>query len=242
MTQALAHLSRKSPRTGTIALVALVLCLASGCDSPGGGSLGRWAHRRVDRPMAPGFSPHNVYRGGEALPADVRRVALLPLTTARGDQGFPEGRAALEPILERELGRPLAFEVVTVSREQLRIWTGRSDWHAEDILPQDLLPKIRDRYGCQAVVFAELTRFDPYGPIRIGWRFKLVDARKTEVYWAADELFDGGVPSVASAARRYAQDYQEQGSPVSSSETILSSPSRFGEYSLNALFATLPGH
>ncbi|HAM70664.1 MAG TPA: hypothetical protein DCM86_03365 [Verrucomicrobiales bacterium] len=223
-------------------LLLLLIPGLPGCSTRAESSVDRWVGRKLDRPVGAGYSPRNVYRAGEALPADLRRVALLPLVTARPDGGMPEGQVALEPVVERELEKRLAFEVVRISRDQVRLWTGRSDWHAEEALPPELLNRIRESYGCQGVIFAQLTEFHPYGPVQIGWRLRLVDSRKAEVYWAVDEVFDAGVPAVANAARRYAQDFQRDASPVPDSEFVLSSPRRFGEYSLHALFATLPGH
>jgi len=61
------------------------------------------------------------------------------------------------------------------------------------------------------------------------------------ILWSADEVFDAGDVGVANAARAYYSQHLRNEAPLSDSSTVLGSPSRFGQYTLNALFATLPG-
>ncbi len=223
-------------------LISLVGFLA-GCSTNAGSASdlsNRWLREKMDRPIGVGFTPQNVFRSAETLPADIRRVALLPLSIPRPDAQFSEGRDVLAPILERQFNKRQAFEIIRISSDQLRRWTGRPVWNAEEPLPPELLIRLREQYGCQAVIFSQLTQFHPYGPVQIGWSLKLVDTRRAEIYWAVDEVFDAGVPAVANSARRFAQDDQNDGSPLPDSSFVLSSPRRFGEYSLHAVLATLP--
>ena len=134
----------------------------------------------------------------------------------------------------------MAFEVVTVSPELLRRWTGKSRWRADEILPEELLSKIREHYACQGVIFAQLTQFHSYGPMEIGWKMQLVDSRRAEVFWAVDEVFNAGNAGVANAARRHAQDHQDEAYATADSQLVLQSPRRFGQFTLSAIFATLP--
>lgn len=230
-------------------VLGIVLLLAagflSGCSTSTGSPSdlsNRWLREKMDRPLGAGYTPQNVYRSVETLPADVRRVAVLPLAIPRSDTQFSEGRDLLSPILESQFSKRQAFEIVRITSDQLRRWTGKTVWKAEEPLPPDLLNRLREQYGCQAVIFAQLTQFHPYGPVQIGWSLKLVDSRRAEIYWAVDELFDAGIPAVANSARRFALDSQNEGSPLPDSSFVLNSPSRFGEYSLNALLATMPAH
>ena len=200
----------------------------------------RWIQRKLDRPVGPGFKPSNVYRSASTLPADVRRVALLPMSTAHRDSAYASGLDSLEPILSRELGKRGNFEVVKVSPEFLRRWAGKTAVKAEDPLPADLLNRIRETYACQAVIFAQLTQFQAFAPVQIGWNLRMVDSQHAETFWAADEVFDAGVPAVANAARRFAQDHQQEALGVTDGTLMLSSPRGFGQYTLHALFATLP--
>lgn len=216
-------------------------CLPLSADAEGF-FLTRWLKSKWEKPVSRSFSPANIYRSKETLPADMRRVAILPIVSS--SSSISDSDAALDSnseILARELGASHAFEVVQVSPDKLRRWSGRVQWKADEPFPLELMAKLREQYSCQAVLFAEMTHFHAYGPLQVGWRLKLVETRRGEIVWAADELFDSGVPEVATAAKRFAQASQNQSDSTNSGENfILSSPRRFIQYSLHALFATLP--
>ncbi|MBM3847903.1 MAG: hypothetical protein FJ405_16660 [Verrucomicrobia bacterium] len=200
----------------------------------------QWLKRSFDRPAGPGFTPSNVFRSGPGLPPDVRRVVVMPLVVPPGSELFRSAQQTLEPLIDRELMRSRRFEVVTVSPLDLKRWTGRSHWRADEELPPELFDKLQEQYACQAVVFAQLTQFQAYAPLEIGWRFRMVDSRGQEVFWAADEIFNAGEKRVATAARRHVQDQQNEGHLWTDSSFALHSPWRFGQYTLHALFETLP--
>jgi hypothetical protein len=161
--------------------------------------------------------------------------------------------AGLETVLYAELEKSGRFEVIPVSGEQLREWTGQASWRADEQLPLNFLERLRDGTGCDAVMFSQLIRYQPYEPLAVGWKFALVEKRETvldataapksavpEILWSADEVFDAGDVGVANAARAYYSQHLRNEAPLSDPATVLGSPSRFGQYTLNALFATLP--
>jgi hypothetical protein len=74
----------------------------------------------------------------------------------------------------------------------------------------------------------------------VGWRLKLVDAAEPRVIWAVDEVFDARVPSVAAAARRYANGHPDAAPSLANDRAVLQSPRRFARYTANAVVATLP--
>ncbi len=204
--------------------------------------------------LGPRYKPTNIYRRSEFLPPQIRRVAVLPLTTPASSALLSAGVADLETVLYAELEKSGRFEVIPVSAEQLREWTGQSSWRADEQLPLNLLERLREGTGCDAVLFCQLIRYQPYEPLAIGWKFTLVDKGATakdsaasprdaglQILWSADEVFDGGDVGVANAARAYYSQHLRNEAPLSDSSTVLGSPSRFGQYTLNALFATLPG-
>lgn len=199
-----------------------------------------WVQRRFERPMGPGFTPSNVYKGTDSLPADLRRVAVLPLAVNGASAQMTHAQEALANAVGDALSRKLSFEVVTISPETLKRVTGKSEWRANESVPKALFDFLREQKDCQGVVFAELTQFQAYGALQIGWRLRLVDSREAGIYWAADQVFDAGVTSVANAARRFAQDHDTAPGQPADSHLILASPSRFGAYTLAALFSTLP--
>jgi hypothetical protein len=204
--------------------------------------------------IGPRYKPANIYRQGDVLPPQIRRVAVLPLTTPTPSASLAAGVEGLETILYAELEKSGRFEVIPVSAEQLREWTGRSGWRADEQLPLDFLERLREGTGCDAVLFCQLIRYQPYEPLAIGWKFSLVEKGETakdlttssrdpglRILWSADEVFDAGDVGVANAARAYYSQHLRNEAPLSDSSTVLGSPSRFGQYTLNALFATLPG-
>lgn len=193
-----------------------------------------------DRVWGPGYEPLNIYTKDHTLPPQLRRLAVLPLTTVGESTELEFGRASLEAVLQAELGRANQFELVPVTREQLQRWTGRSSWTGEEKLPRDFFEKLRANAGVDGVLLSRLTQYRAYEPLAIGWRIKLLDVQDPQVLWAVDEVFDARQPEVANSARRYAQAHPEPVPPVGDSRSALMSPRRFAQYTASALFQTLP--
>ena len=184
--------------------------------------------------------PDKVYRLSPHLPADVRRVAVLPISVERGDWQADAGRAQLEIVLQEELGRVKRFELVMVTPEQLQLWTGQPAWQAEEKLPAAFLGKLREKLDCDGVLFSHLRPYHAYQPIVVGWNLKLVDIRRREILWSADEVFDAGQPPVASQARQFENGGGWRTWFSTDSGSILLSPRQFSQFTLNTLLATLP--
>jgi hypothetical protein len=186
------------------------------------------------------FKPDNVFVYPPKLSLDFQRVAVLPLaaTSNRGD--LADGCDALTPVLWEQLVKSKRFEVVAVAADKLRSRTGRSAWTGNEVLPPDFLTFLRREYGCDGVLFAELTTFNAYAPLAVGWRFKLVDARTGQIIWAADELFDAARPTIASAACHFEKRQESAGLATEDGWVVLNSPRRFGRYAAAAVLDTLP--
>jgi hypothetical protein len=206
-------------------------CLLSGCKSV------IFNHDAVVGPL---YKPSNVYRASVTMPPTVRRVALLPLVCDGSEATIEEGRAALQDVLVAELNKTKAFEVIPLSAVQLVSLTGKNRWGSDEVLPQGLIKTIKESVACDAILFPKLTQFRPYLPIAIGWNLKLVECKDGRILWSTDETFDSGDGAVANAARQYYHDHLNQPEPLSDSRSILSSPRRFGQYTLQSLFSTLP--
>ncbi len=188
----------------------------------------------------PAYQPQNVHQFESHLSVRIRRLAVLPLTTDEQQPDADTGQAMLQPVLRDELGRTGRFELVFVTREQLRQWTGRPEWAATDKLLPDFFTVLREELSCDAVLFCRLTRFQAYPPLAVGWQLKLVDARKMRTLWAVDEMFDAGDPAVVTGARRFQQKQPPVSAALADSRSILSSPRRFGRYTASLTLATLP--
>ena len=221
---------RVHPITRLIQLLptaAMVAVLGSGCAAGG--------PARTDKSGV----PRNVYAESGRIPAGVKRVAVLPLAIAENQAALEEGRNALQPILLTELLASARFEFVPVTPEQSRSWTGHAQWLTSDALPRELLDKVRTGTGAEAILFVQLTRYQPYPPVALGWRLQLLSAEPPRVLWAVDELFDAGDPPVAEAAREYYRAHWGN-QPAADPGTILASPRRFGQYTAAAMVKTLP--
>jgi hypothetical protein len=187
------------------------------------------------------YVPANVHSRDPLLPNTLRRVAVLPVTTASDQAELQAGAEALEPILWTELNKLKRFEVQPITPAQLVSWTGRPAWRAQERLPSGLLDKARMELGCDALLFVELTTYRAYPPLAVGWNLRLVDGGTSPVLWAGEEIFDAGVPAVVNGARRYQQQQATDSKPLADSMGILNSPRRFGQYTLHTLLGTMPG-
>lgn len=188
------------------------------------------------------YRPSNFYVNPKfrVLGTDLKRVAVLPITTASSTETFMDGAQLLQPLVSAELEKTKRFDLVLISPEQLRLWTGQLTWRDDEVLPPDFFNRLREGCGCDAVFFTQMTRYSPYQPVAIGWKLSLIAAKGGEIVWKADEIFDAGDTIVANAARHYSGEHVHIEGPADDPAAILGSPSRFGQYSLSSLLATLP--
>ena len=212
---------------GFVLWVAFLTLLCSGC-----------LFRKSSAAKTPSFRPSNVYRAGQKLPAEIRRVAVLPVSIEYGDWQAEESLKQLEPVLHTELGKRKRFELIMVAPEQLRQWTGKGCWSAEEKLPIDLFERLQEALGCDATLFSQLRPYHAYKPLVVGWNFKLVGAKNKSILWSADEVFDASEQTVANAAEDY---YKGQAAgPAKDPSSVLMSPRRFSQFTLSAVLGTLP--
>jgi hypothetical protein len=187
------------------------------------------------------YEPSNLFVEEAIMPAEIKRVGVLPLTVGEGTAEMEFGRETLEPVLMAELYGSRQFEVVPVSAEKLLRITGQARWDAQARFSQDFFDNLREELGVQAILLPELTRYRPHEPLMVGWRLKLVDATEPRVLWAIDEVFDAREPSVAAAARRYSDRHPDAAGSLADDRAVLQSPRRFARYTASAVVATLPG-
>jgi hypothetical protein len=207
-----------------------VVLLAAGCESP------------ADRvAMAAPYSPSNIYLRESRLPKNLRRLAVLPIPRVDGDTAQSAGAEVLEPLLLSELRKTKTFDVDFINPTRLVSITGRSAWVPSDALPPDYFHKIARETGCDTVLFAQLTTYHAYPPLRIGWAMKIVDCEKQLTWWAVDEVFDAGNASVASGAVSYGKAEFNLPDPVIDNPGMLASPRRFGQYTISTVVGTIPG-
>ena len=213
---------------GRVACACLVL-LVAGCSTK----------PLKDPILGPSYEVRNVYRQESILPINVRRVAVLPLSFKEDTAALIAGKESLEPVLHTELGKAARFELVFVEPTQMRQWTGRERWDAYEALPPRLFQTIAEKTGADAILFSHLSEFKAYPPMVVGWRMKLV-RNDTQTIWAVAEMFDAAEEPVSNASRRYDRAQVRNNPVLEDSRSILLSPRRFGQYTLNAVVQTLP--
>lgn len=216
----------------------LYICLFTGCANTTVAKTAKW-----EVVNGPDYEVHNVHKLAPKLPASLRRVAILPLSAEPGESDPIATRQSIEPMLQSELDRLNVFEVIRVTRDQMRQMTGKAEWSAADKLPRDFMANLKEETGCDGVLFPRLTRYRPYPPMALGWSLKLVDLSDGQVWWAADEMFDTADPRVVNSARRYQithLKYTKANPLLEDSTVVLISPSRLAQYTAATLFATLP--
>ena len=226
----LSQISKKTGAQFCYCLLFAMLCLTAGCKT---------ASLR-DPVTGTGYQPKNYYRSLGNLPVNIRRVAVLPTTCDDHISDVQHGRDLLEPVITEELAKTKKFEVIVVTPEQLRVWTGRTSWRAEEPLPADFLKVLKRALECDAVLFSRVSQYRAYPPLTVGFSFKLADVQSGEFLWAADEVFDSGEPSVVNSARRYQLMREQLPASLADSRSILNSPGGFGRYAANSVFQTLP--
>ena len=186
------------------------------------------------------YQPDNVFAYPPKLALNLQRVAVLPMATETSGSDLPAGCAALGPVLWEQLIKTKKFEVVAVNPDKLRSRTGRANWTGAENLPPDFFAYLRREYGCDAVLFTELTAYRAYAPLAVGWRLKLVDTGSGQVIWSVDELFDAAKPAVNRAAQRFDNPQPMLPFVYQENWVAVNSPRRFGAYSAAALLGMLP--
>lgn len=187
--------------------------------------------RNFTQPVIPSYHQDN----GISL----RRVAVLPIDFDEDVQSTPED---LDLVFHAELTKASVFEVVPISREELRTHFGIPRISSAGVIPGDLLPRLVADYGVDGVLFTDVTHYFPYHPIAIGVRCRLVDASSGVQRWVFDHLFDSGAPQVAIAAKQFSIDQQCEQLPIATDGSgILDSPSQFGKYVAHETYRSLLG-
>ncbi|MBC8324354.1 MAG: hypothetical protein H8E27_01835 [Verrucomicrobia subdivision 3 bacterium] len=189
--------------------------------------------------MGPFHAPSNSHLVPGGLPADLLRVAVMPLMPGRGNVPAERGTPLLQTILTEELSRARLFEVVTVTSHRLHGLFNERAIYADAALPFDFLPMLAKETGCQAVLFCELTTYRAYPPIGVGWKLHLFSLEDGQLIWATDEVFDAGQTTVNNSLRRHIREHQSSSVLAATELLILNSPRELGRYSLGSIFQHL---
>lgn len=210
-------------RSAAVAILALLL---SSCMTPGPQDPVR---------VGPFYHPGN--HAGEPSLGGIRRVVVLPVWS--GNVAPSESAAALDETILTALQGENRFEAVPLTRaECLRRFRAEA-LSSSSALPHDFLATLKREFAADAVLFIDLTVYQPYSPLGLGFRSKLATIDGTRLVWTFDNLFLAEDPLVANAARHHFL-HRDRTVPADQSQAVLQSPSRFASYAASAMFATLP--
>ncbi|MDQ8180432.1 hypothetical protein [Pelagicoccus sp. SDUM812005] len=213
------------------AAAGCILALAlSGCKTANA------LNSRFDTTVGKKHKLTNVHEVEKALPAHLRRVALLPVYKGRYDH---IDMTVIEQNFVQELGKLNLFELVAVEPEKMDELFGVERFSSVEVLPTKLLSKLHEIYAIDGVMLVDITYYNAYQPVAMGVRAKLLDGHSGELVWAADETFDGANPAVSNAARKYFQTQSTTEYPLQRTQTVLHSTARFSKYVAYALFDTI---
>jgi len=193
--------------------------------------------------VGPFHKPANYHLADGRMPAEMRRVALLPLTSALNTVEHQSGRKQLQGLLQSEIVKSGLFEVVYVTESKMELLTGQPAWRMIDQLPIDFVEKLTKEYDCQGVMFSHLAVYQPYPPLSIGWRMGLVhlnqESNNGNVVWEIDEMFNAGEKAVINSARQNAIKNGLSDPELDNNFGLMNSPRRFGRYTAEAVVATM---
>jgi len=193
--------------------------------------------------IGPFHKPTNYHLAEGVMPAGMRRVALLPMTSTLNTIEHQSGRQLLQPLMQAEIAKSGLFEVVYVPATKMEQMTGRPAWRMIDELPIDFIDQLTREYDCQGVLFSHLTIYQPYPPLSIGWRMGLVhlspESNNGSVVWEIDDVFNAGQKSVINSARRNAIKNGLSDPELDAESGLLNSPRRFGRYTAESVVATM---
>lgn len=216
------------PRRRRLAPLGAAVLLLGGC-----------AHPSFIDPSRSGpfFYPLN-HTGDAVLPADLRRVVLLPIDP--GSNTTPEMAAGLDPVLAAQVQLENRFEVVPLSRDECRRRFGTESFSSVAPLPPALLPALRRDFAADGVLLVDLTAYRAYQPLLLGLRAKLVALGSVRIVWAFDNVFPADDPKVSNSARHFYLDRSPEEAPADFTLAVLQSPARFATYAAHAMWITLP--
>ncbi len=182
------------------------------------------------------FQPTNVYTMGR-LAGQITRVAVLPVYYKLDTAPF---LSFVDENFHTEISRQGRFEVRAITRKEMKYHFGKEQYNIVDDLPEDFLAKLQKEFRVDAVLLTDLTNYEPYRPLRMGVRCKLVELSSAEVFWAFDTTFNGGDRSVQLAVERFQNFLDMNVSKGHGVPGTLQSPRQFSKYVANAVYSTLP--
>lgn len=186
------------------------------------------------------FDVTNVYSTEASKLNKVARVGIMPITSRAS-----VWQGTLDAICESfcsELFKQLKFEAIKISNDELLALFGKTNFVANDIFPNHFFSSIKQSSDVDAVLFIDITHYEPYKPVAIGVKCKLISTESAKILWAVDELFDSGIPSVQTGISEYVAKNKCENTFFSFDDTFVYSPLKFSYYVAHEIFNKLPNN
>jgi hypothetical protein len=187
--------------------------------------------------IGPFFTPHN-HAGDKVLPAVIHRVLILP--AFGGSVADVDATLALDEVLLGALQKQARFEVVALTREECQRRFNRPEISSTAVLPNGFMSELGKAYGADAVLFVDVTVYQPYGSLALGFRAKLATIQEVRLVWSFDDGFSLADPAVVNSASRFSRNSGASLVPIDMTLGTFQSPRRFAAYAAEAMFETLP--
>ncbi|MCH8473709.1 MAG: hypothetical protein LAT55_00595 [Opitutales bacterium] len=205
------------------------LLFFSACTSP------RLERSVRDRPTGPEYELTNFF-AVEALPPELRRVAVLPVFTG-GNQMLDRER--FESLLSGELRRAGHFEIVVLPEQTLVDLVDRVAMAPTEPFPKELVEYLQSR-RVDGVLQVAVSEYSPYRPFVVGLSARLFTLSDGSVLWQVDELFRSSEKRTIVSARKYSLANRSSRFPENDSYAALRGPMLFSEFVLYTVVSSLP--
>jgi hypothetical protein len=182
------------------------------------------------------FIPQNLYPT-ERLPAYLSRVVVLPAYYPDPDSTLLD---FVDEVFQQELAQERIFETIILDPAYMKRTFGQSRFSSSGTLPESFLKTLETETAANAVLFTDFSSYNPYRPISLSVRSKLVDIKSGEFLWAIDETFDAGHSSIILGASIFQESSQVRALSSRTSGSVLQSPRAFSKYIASTIFSTMP--
>jgi len=164
----------------------------------------------------------------------------LVLPVHGGQVADIETSTGLDTILLSTLQKKNRFELVNVSREEIQRRFGQPDFSSASVLPHGFLEELGRAYGAEGVLFVDVTVYNPYPPLAVGFRAKLATIADVRLIWTFDETISASNPAVINSVQQAGRKERSSRLPLDMTDGMFQSPRRFAAFAADAMFGTLP--
>ena len=199
------------------------------------GGCGKSAHDKAIAEAVP-FSVTNLYPI-ERLPLYFNRVVVMPCSY---EGNAPNILEFADDLVNQELAQARLFETVRLSTHDCKRLFGKERLSSADSLPDNFFELLKSETQANGVLFVDIQNFQPYRPLSLGVRAKLVDLNSGDFMWAVDETIDSAHASVIASAQIYQHRNHVRALSQKTSGSVLQSPRNFTKFVAHMLFSSLP--